>query len=86
MVSRIGPRSRRLKTEFPGRTRTPDSFVGEDYGCGSTIAERNGLLVFRWNPDVALALQQDELGLHTGQSAVDGILAAMDAAWQQGPS
>jgi raffinose/stachyose/melibiose transport system substrate-binding protein len=39
-----------------------------------------------WNPNVSLALQQDEVGLLTGQSTVDGILAAMDAAWKQGPS
>jgi hypothetical protein len=39
-----------------------------------------------WNPNVGLALEQDGVGLLTGQSTVDGILAAMDAAWQQGPS
>jgi raffinose/stachyose/melibiose transport system substrate-binding protein len=37
------------------------------------------------NPNVGLTLYQDEVGLLTGQSTVDGILAAMDAAWQQGP-
>jgi raffinose/stachyose/melibiose transport system substrate-binding protein len=39
-----------------------------------------------WNPNVGLTLYQDEVGLLTGQSSVDGILAAMDAAWQQGPA
>jgi len=39
-----------------------------------------------WNPNVLLTLQQDEVGLLTGQSTVDGILSALDAAWQQGPS
>jgi raffinose/stachyose/melibiose transport system substrate-binding protein len=39
-----------------------------------------------WNANVALTLGQDEVGLLTGQSTVDGILSAMDAAWQQGPS
>lgn len=39
-----------------------------------------------WNAGVALALTNDVIGLVTGQSTVDGILQAMDAAWQQGPS
>jgi raffinose/stachyose/melibiose transport system substrate-binding protein len=39
-----------------------------------------------WNPNVLLALQQDELGLLTDQSTPDSILTAMDAAWQQGPA
>jgi raffinose/stachyose/melibiose transport system substrate-binding protein len=38
-----------------------------------------------WNPNVGLALDQDAVGLLTGQSTVDGILTAMDAAWKQGP-
>jgi raffinose/stachyose/melibiose transport system substrate-binding protein len=38
-----------------------------------------------WNPNVGLALQQTEVGLLTGQSTVDGVLTAMDAAWNQGP-
>jgi raffinose/stachyose/melibiose transport system substrate-binding protein len=39
-----------------------------------------------WNPNVLLALNQDEVGLLTGQSTVDDILTAMDAAWRQGPA
>jgi raffinose/stachyose/melibiose transport system substrate-binding protein len=39
-----------------------------------------------WNPNTRSALENDEVGLLTGQSTVDGILNAMDAAWQQGPS
>jgi raffinose/stachyose/melibiose transport system substrate-binding protein len=39
-----------------------------------------------WNAGVLLALTQDATGLITGQSSVDSILTAMDAAWQQGPS
>ena len=39
-----------------------------------------------WNPNVVLAFQQDAIGLITGQSTIDGILNAMDAAWKQGPA
>jgi raffinose/stachyose/melibiose transport system substrate-binding protein len=39
-----------------------------------------------WNPGVALALNQDDVGLITGQTSIDDVLNAMDAAWKQGPS
>jgi raffinose/stachyose/melibiose transport system substrate-binding protein len=39
-----------------------------------------------WNADVSLALQQDAIGLVTGQTTVDQVLQAMDAAWKQGPT
>jgi hypothetical protein len=39
-----------------------------------------------WNAAIQAALEQQALGLFTGQSTIDGILAAMDAAWKQGPS
>jgi len=39
-----------------------------------------------WNANTDLALQQDAIGLITGQSTIDSVLQAMDAAWQQGPS
>ena len=39
-----------------------------------------------WNPNVYLALQQNGIGLITGQRSVDDVLKAMDAAWQKGPS
>ena len=39
-----------------------------------------------WNPGVSLVLQQDGIGLITGQVSIDDILNAMDAAWKQGPS
>jgi raffinose/stachyose/melibiose transport system substrate-binding protein len=39
-----------------------------------------------WNAGVVLALQQDAIGLITGQETIDDVLNAMDAAWQQGPS
>jgi raffinose/stachyose/melibiose transport system substrate-binding protein len=38
-----------------------------------------------WNPNVLLTLQQDDVGLLTGQRSIDDILNAMDAAWRQGP-
>ena len=38
-----------------------------------------------WNANVSQALQQG-VGLITGQSSIDGVLKAMDAAWKQGPS
>jgi hypothetical protein len=39
-----------------------------------------------WNANVSPLLQQDQIGLITGQSSIDDILNAMDAAWKQGPS
>ena len=39
-----------------------------------------------WNPGVAMALNQDGVGLITGQTSIDDVLNAMDAAWKQGPS
>ena len=39
-----------------------------------------------WNPSVLLALQQNQIGLVTGQRSVDDVLNAMDAAWNQGPA
>jgi ABC-type glycerol-3-phosphate transport system substrate-binding protein len=39
-----------------------------------------------WNANVLLALQQDAIGLISGQSTTDSVLQAMDTAWQQGPS
>jgi raffinose/stachyose/melibiose transport system substrate-binding protein len=39
-----------------------------------------------WNPNVSLALQQDGVGMLTGQTTIDDVLNAMDAAWKQGPA
>jgi raffinose/stachyose/melibiose transport system substrate-binding protein len=39
-----------------------------------------------WNPNVLLTLQQNGIGLITGQRSIDDVLKAMDAAWQQGPA
>jgi raffinose/stachyose/melibiose transport system substrate-binding protein len=39
-----------------------------------------------WNANVLLALQQNQIGLITGQRSIDDVLNAMDAAWKQGPS
>jgi raffinose/stachyose/melibiose transport system substrate-binding protein len=39
-----------------------------------------------WNPGVAMALNQDGAGLITGQTTIDQVLQAMDAAWKQGPA
>jgi raffinose/stachyose/melibiose transport system substrate-binding protein len=39
-----------------------------------------------WNANVLLALQQNQIGLITGQSTIADLLNAMDAAWKQGPS
>jgi raffinose/stachyose/melibiose transport system substrate-binding protein len=38
------------------------------------------------NPNVGTVMSQDEIGLITGQTTIDGMLSAMDAAWKQGPS
>jgi raffinose/stachyose/melibiose transport system substrate-binding protein len=39
-----------------------------------------------WNPGVNMALNTDGAGLITGQTSIDDVLNAMDAAWMQGPS
>jgi raffinose/stachyose/melibiose transport system substrate-binding protein len=39
-----------------------------------------------WNPEVLYTLEQDQIGLITGQETPDSILQAMDAAWKQGPA
>lgn len=39
-----------------------------------------------WNAGVAAALNQDGLGLITGQETIDDVLNATDAAWKQGPA
>ena len=38
-----------------------------------------------WNTSVLKALQDNEVGLITGQRSIDDVLGAMDAAWKQGP-
>ena len=38
-----------------------------------------------WNAGVLLALQQNQIGLITGQRSIDDVLNAMDAAWKLGP-
>ena len=43
---------------------------------GRDLVERN----------VQLTLETDEIGLITGQTTIDDLLSAMDAAWKQGPS
>ena len=37
-----------------------------------------------WNPGVLIALQQNQIGLITGQRSIDDILSAMDIAWKKG--
>jgi raffinose/stachyose/melibiose transport system substrate-binding protein len=37
-----------------------------------------------WNGDTVLALQQNQIGLITGQRSIDDVLKAMDAAWKLG--
>jgi hypothetical protein len=39
-----------------------------------------------WNQYVGLTLDQEGIGLVTGQETVDDVLRAMDTAWQQGPA
>lgn len=39
-----------------------------------------------WNPGVLIALQQNQIGLITGQRSIDDVLNAMDAAWKKGPA
>ncbi len=37
-----------------------------------------------WNASVLLALQQNQIGVITGQRSIDDVLEAMDAAWKLG--
>jgi raffinose/stachyose/melibiose transport system substrate-binding protein len=63
------------------------SFMSPDFG--PVVKSAQYVLqpsVTWWNPNVLLALQSSQVGLLTGQSTVDEILNAMDAAWKQGPS
>jgi raffinose/stachyose/melibiose transport system substrate-binding protein len=39
-----------------------------------------------WNADVLATMENDQIGLVTGQATVDGVLQAMDNAWKEGPS
>jgi raffinose/stachyose/melibiose transport system substrate-binding protein len=39
-----------------------------------------------WNPGVLVALQQNQIGLITGQRSIDDVLNAMDVAWKKGPA
>jgi raffinose/stachyose/melibiose transport system substrate-binding protein len=39
-----------------------------------------------WNPGVLIALQQNQIGLITGQRSIDDVLNAMDVAWKKGPA
>ena len=39
-----------------------------------------------WNGSTVLALQQNQIGLITGQRSIDDVLKAMDAAWKLGPA
>jgi hypothetical protein len=38
-----------------------------------------------WNANVLVQMQQNQIGLITGQRSVDDVLKAMDAAWKLGP-
>jgi raffinose/stachyose/melibiose transport system substrate-binding protein len=53
------------------------AFAAQNYVVGPSNKWRN--------PDVLTALQDDGVGLITGQETVDGVLKAMDAAWKKGP-
>jgi raffinose/stachyose/melibiose transport system substrate-binding protein len=39
-----------------------------------------------WNASVVVQMQQDQIGLITGQRSVDDVLKGMDAAWKLGPT
>ena len=39
-----------------------------------------------WNDTTLKAMQDNQIGLITGQRSIDDVLKSMDAAWQQGPS
>jgi raffinose/stachyose/melibiose transport system substrate-binding protein len=63
------------------------SFMSADFAA--VVRNRDYILnpgAAWWNADVLLALQQYGIGPITGQSSVDDVLNAMDAAWKQGPA
>jgi raffinose/stachyose/melibiose transport system substrate-binding protein len=68
-----------LKGRFPG-------YMSDD----SSVLEQHKYVInpigFWWNANVVLALQQNQVGVITGQRSIDDVLNAMDAAWKQGPT
>ena len=67
-------------------TRQIPTYMSSDFA--SVLAERRYRvtpLQNWWNANVLLALQQNQIGLITGQRSIDDVLNAMDAAWRQGP-
>jgi raffinose/stachyose/melibiose transport system substrate-binding protein len=73
---------------------TPDEFLKAELppfmsSLAAPLAAHNYVIQpsASWlNAGIQTALEQQAIGLITGQSTVDGILAAMDAAWKQGPA
>jgi raffinose/stachyose/melibiose transport system substrate-binding protein len=56
---------------------------------GSAVARGRWVISppsYWWNANVLVTLENDGIGLATGQTTVGGVLAAMDAAWNQGPT
>jgi raffinose/stachyose/melibiose transport system substrate-binding protein len=67
-----------LKNQLPGFM----SSLGPALTAGRYVIDPEDLW---WNPGVLVTLEQDGIGLVTGQTTVDGLLNAMDTAWKQGP-
>ncbi|MDX6486141.1 MAG: raffinose/stachyose/melibiose transport system substrate-binding protein [Gaiellaceae bacterium] len=68
-------------------TRQIPAYMSSDFA--SVLAQRRYRvtpLQTWWNANVLLALQQNQIGLITGQRSIDDVLKAMDAAWAQGPA
>ena len=61
-----------------------------DFMASESSAVKSGAYVISpvetwWNEKVLLAMQQNQIGLITGQRSVDDVLKAMDTAWKLGP-
>ena len=73
---------------------TPDEFLKGQLpsvrGPFAPVVDHTEYVIFPhrfwWNPMSSLALQPYGIGVITGQSSIDDVLNAMDAAWKQGPS
>jgi raffinose/stachyose/melibiose transport system substrate-binding protein len=66
------------------KVQLPDFMAGD----ASVLKQRKyviGPIGGWWNAAVSKSLQDNQIGLITGQRSVDDVLHGMDAAWKQGP-
>ena len=66
--------------------RTIPAFMSSMAPVYAKQAYLNAPLASCRNGSTELALQQNQIGLITGQRSIDDVLKAMDAGWKLGPS